>query len=107
MSLTGLVAILAIHGTIFAWLEGYACFVATASAGGCIHGTGLAVTTETSALASSIASLVSACLFAGSAARRAAAGCIGQSAASKKFLLAGGERKLLIAIAAIQCLVGQ
>lgn len=93
-----LIAILTVDGSIFAWLEGHAGLFPATGADGRIHLAWLAVTETTAAIATG--------LFASGAALRATAGCIGQSTARVKFLLASGKGEFLVAVATIQDLVG-
>jgi len=104
-----LVAAAAIDRLVSAGLEGDLRLVATARAGDGIHLAWLALTISTTttatAAAATAAVTVPTLCFAGCAARRTAARCVRQTTASIKFLLARGKRKLLIAIATIQCLI--
>ncbi len=102
-----LVAAAAINRLVSAGLEGDLRLVATARAGNSIHLAWLALTISTTATAAAATAAVTVptLCFAGCAARRTAARCVRQTTASIKFLLSGGKRKLLIAIATIQCLI--
>ncbi len=103
-----LIAILAVDRAIFARLEGHAGLFSAAGADSSVHLAGFAITeaTAASAIATGAATLEAAGLFTSSAALRATAGCIGQSAARVKFLLTSSKGKFLVAVATIQDLVG-
>ena len=100
-----LVTAAAIDGLVTAWLEGDLRFVATAGAGNGVHLAWLTLAISTTTAAATTAVTVPTLCFAGGAARRTAAGCVRQATARIKLLLACGKRKLLIAIATIQCLI--
>lgn len=103
-SALGLVTAAAIDGLVATWLEGNLRFIATARAGNGVHLAWLALTISTTTAATTTVTVPTLC-FAGGAARRTAARCVRQATAGIKLLLACGKRKLLIAIATIQCLI--
>jgi len=103
-SALGLVTAAAIDGFVTTWLEGDLRFIATARAGNGVHLAWLTLTISTTTAAATTVTVPTLC-FAGGAARGAAAGCVRQATARIKLLLACGKRKLLIAIATIQCLI--
>jgi hypothetical protein len=106
--LAWLVTILAINGTIFAWLEGDTSFVPTTRAGSGVHGACFALAEATAAATLSTRTALEATgLFAGGAAFGATARGVGQSATCIKFLLTCGKGEFLVAISTIQGLVSQ
>src|SRR5207245_10702828 len=96
----------AIHTPVAAWLKRHLRRLATARAAGAIHLARLVDANPPAPSARDIPLPAIGLLVCGAALRAAARG-IGQSPAFVKFLLAGGKRKGLLAVAARQGLIGK
>ena len=103
-SVLGLVTIATIDRAVISWLERYLSFIPTACADSGIHLTWFSF--AEAAATTSKGTPLSSGLLASSAAIGATCGGVSQPLACVKFLLANGKREWLIAVAAIQSLVG-
>jgi len=103
-----LVTIATIDRAVFARLERYLSFIPTACANGGIHLTWFSFAEAAAATATTAKGtpLSASGLLTSSAAIGATCGGVSQSLACIKFLLTSGKREWLIAVAAIQSLVG-
>jgi hypothetical protein len=97
----GLVTIAAIDGSVIARLKGDMRLMPTVRTGGLIHGACIALAKPTAMTAKGISLPTTRVLACGTACWTAAR-LIGQPLARIKFLLTGGKRKCLVAVAARQ-----